>query len=101
MCSKGYKIIFNGSRCEIRKGGPERLVAKCIRTNGNVYYVKENTRRNFLLAQRNECRLCHKRLGDVNIDNMVNINPTHVVRYLPRIIKPAHDTMCKGCQMGK
>lgn len=36
MCSKGYKLIFHGSSCEIRKGSSRRLVVEGIRTNDNV-----------------------------------------------------------------
>lgn len=50
MCSKGYKLIFRWSRCEIKKGSSRRLVAKGIRTNGNVYYVNNNRGRNCILV---------------------------------------------------
>lgn len=50
MCSKGYKVIFHKSRCEIKKGSFERLVAEGVRTNGNVYYVKDNSGSNCMLA---------------------------------------------------
>lgn len=50
MCSKGYKLIFHGSECEIKKGSSKRLVAKGIRTIGNVYYVKDNNGSNCMLV---------------------------------------------------
>lgn len=51
MCNKGYKAIFKESRCKIIKGGTGRLVVEGTRTNGNVYYVKDNSESNYLLAQ--------------------------------------------------
>lgn len=57
MYIKGYMLIFNGFECEIRKGGCGILVAKGIRANENVYYVKENKRSTCLLVQSKECWL--------------------------------------------
>lgn len=34
---KGYKFIFHGSGCEIRKGGSRGLVVEGLRTNGNSF----------------------------------------------------------------
>lgn len=51
MCNKGYEVIFKEFGCEIRKVGIRRLVTKGMRTNGNVYYAKDNNGSNCLLAQ--------------------------------------------------
>ena len=44
--------------------------------------------------------LWHRRLGNINFDNLVKIAKLGVVRNLPKITKPSNP-ICKHCQLGK
>lgn len=48
ICSKGYKLIFHGFKCEIKV--PGRLIVEGTRTNGNVYYIKKNRGCSYILV---------------------------------------------------
>jgi hypothetical protein len=41
MCDQGHTLLFNSNKCEIRKEGSGRLVAKTIRTPNNIYILNE------------------------------------------------------------
>lgn len=71
MCSKVYKVIFHKTGCEIREGSYGRLVVEGTRTNGNVYYVKDNKKGNCLLE------LVYNQTKDVA---MILATPTTIIK---------------------
>jgi hypothetical protein len=74
-------------------------VAKGIRTNNNVYVLKED-KEECHLRKYDESWLWHRRLGHLNFDHLIKLNKRKVVKDLPKIEKP-HNSVCKPCQMGK
>jgi hypothetical protein len=75
------------------------VVAKGIRTENNVYVLKEN-REEFHLRKHDEIWLWHRRLGHLNFDHLIKFKNLEAVKDLLRISKP-QDSMCKPCQVGK
>lgn len=100
MYIKRYNLLLHEIGCEMKKRNSRRLVTKGTRIDGNFYHLKGSKRRSCLMDQANECWIWHKRMGHINFDNMVKIGSTHVVRDMPRIIKPTN-TSCKEYQMEK
>jgi hypothetical protein len=100
MCDQGNNIIFNSQECEIRKENSSKLVAKAIRTPNNVYVLDEINGEKCFMGQIDESWLCHKRMGHMNFDNLVNINTKQVVRDIPQITKPSR-IVYKQCHHGK
>lgn len=100
MRCKGYKLTLDKNGCEIKKGRKGRLVAKSIRTDKNIYYLKEAKGGNCLIAHSNKCWLLHKWMGHIDFDNMVKISSTQVVWDMPKIINPTN-TLWKENKMGK
>jgi hypothetical protein len=75
------------------------LIAKGVRTENNVYVMKEDKEKCHL-RKFDESWLWNKRLGHLNFDNIVKLNNEGVVKYLPRISKP-NNSVCESCKMGK
>jgi len=76
------------------------LVATTIRTPNNIYILNENKKEICCLGRENEIWLWHKRMGNMNFDNLVNIRKKEEVRAIPEISKPV-STMCKHFLHGK
>jgi hypothetical protein len=100
MCDQGHRLIFDSEKCEIRKEGSVKLVATTIRTPNNIYILYEIGKERCCLGKENESWLWHKRMGNMNFDNLVKINKKEAVRERPEISKLA-STMCKHCLHGK
>ena len=47
-----------------------------------------------------ESWLWHRRMGNINFDNLVKISNLEAVRNLPKITKPSN-LICRHCQLGK
>jgi hypothetical protein len=75
------------------------VVAKGIRTENNVYVLKEN-REECHLRKHDERWLWHRRLGHLNFDHLIKLKNLEVIKDLLRISKPQY-SMCKPCQVGK
>ena len=75
------------------------MVAKGIRTENNVYVLKEGTKECNLIKY-DESWLWHRRLGHLKFDHIINIMNNGAVKDLPKISKP-YDFVCKPCKMGK
>ncbi len=43
MCDKGCEVLFINKDCKIRNTSSGKLVAKGVRTENNVYVLKEET----------------------------------------------------------
>ena len=81
------------------------MVASVKRSKGNVYNLKDITNTNnhedvCLMGQANESWLWHKRLRNLNFDNLVKVSKHQKVRGMPCISKP-ENVICEGCQHGK
>jgi hypothetical protein len=76
-----------------------QLVAKGIRTENNVYVLKEE-KEECHLSKYDESWLWHRRLGHLNFDDIIKLRNNGVVKDLPKISKP-YDSVCKPCQIGK
>jgi hypothetical protein len=76
-----------------------QLVAKGIRTENNVYVLKEE-KEECHLSKYDESWLWNRRLGHLNFDHLIKLKNLEVVKDLRRISKP-QDSMCKPCQVGK
>jgi hypothetical protein len=74
-------------------------VSKGIRTNNNVYVLKED-REECHLSKHDEIWLWHRRLGHLNFDHLIKLKNLEAVKDLPKISKP-QDSVCKPCQVGK
>jgi hypothetical protein len=99
MCDRGCEVVFTSKDCKIKFVNPGQVVAKGIRTNNNVYVLKED-REEWHLRKHDESWLLHRRLGHLNFDHLIKIKNLEAVKYLPRISKP-QDSMCKPYQVGK
>jgi FtsZ-binding cell division protein ZapB len=99
MCDKGCEVLFTAKDCKIKEVSSGKLVAKGVRTENNVYILKEE-REECHLSKYNESWLWHRRLGHLHFDHLIKLRNRAAVRDFPEISKP-HDIVCKPCQMGK
>jgi hypothetical protein len=99
ICDKGCKVTFTAKNCKIKIVNTSELIVKGVRTENNVYFLKEDKEKCHL-SKFNESWLWHKRLGHLNFDDIVKLNNEGVVKDLPRISKP-NNSICESCQMGK
>jgi hypothetical protein len=77
-----------------------KLVGKGIRTENNVYVLKEEEEEECNLSKYDESWLWHRRLGHLNFDHIIKLKNNGAVKYLLKISKP-YDSVCKSCQIGK
>lgn len=98
MRSKGYNLIFEDERCEIRKGS-KTMIATRKKSEGNIYQLKGYDGHCFM-SQINNSWLWHQRMCHMNLDNIVRISVVQAMRDLPRILKLVN-AICKDCQFGK
>ena len=73
MCDQRHTILFNSTKCEIRKGRYGEIVATTSQAPNDIYVLDEATKA-CLLAKENESWLWHKRMGHINFDNLVRIS---------------------------
>jgi hypothetical protein len=76
-----------------------QLVAKGIRTENNVYVLKEE-KEECHLGKYDESWLWHRRLGHLNFDHIIKLKNNGAVKDLLKISKP-YDSVCKPSQIGK
>ena len=99
-CDQGHIHIFDSQKCEIKKEGSGKMVGIAPRTSENVYILNTKLNEKCHLNLMDDSWLCHRRLGHINFDNLVNISKLGAVRNLPRITKPSNP-ICKHFQLGK
>ena len=75
------------------------LVGFGKQTKGNLFYL-DLSESSCFIAQVEESWLWHKRLCDVNFDNLIKIRNKKRVRCIPSLRKPDM-CLCKNCQIGK
>ena len=59
MCDQGHTILFNSTKCEIRKGVYGEIVATASRAPNDIYVLDEANKA-CLLAKENKSWLWHK-----------------------------------------
>lgn len=92
--------MFNSKGCEIRKEDSDKLVVIAIRTSNDIYLLDRVKEEKYYVGKLDENWLCHRRVGHVNLKNLVMISKRRVVKNMPKITKTI-DTSCKHCQLGK
>jgi hypothetical protein len=97
MCDKGCEVFFTSKDWKIKSINSRQVVAQGIRTENNVYVLKED-REECHLRKHDERWLWHRRLGHINFDHLIKLKNLEVVKNLLRISKP-QDSMCKPCQV--
>ena len=97
-CDQGHIYTFDSEKCEIRKKDLGRLLGTAVRNLSNVY-ILENEEQCYM-SMIDESSLWHRRLGHLNIDNLMKVSKKEAVRDLPKIVKPLN-SVCKHCQHGK
>ncbi len=70
MCDKGCEVLFTDKDCKIRNVSSGKLVAKGVRTENNVYILKEE-REECYLSKYDESWLWHRRLGHLHFDHII------------------------------
>ena len=96
ICDQGHTILFNSTKCEIRKGRYGKIVATTSQPPNDIYVLDEATKA-CLLAKEDES---HKRMGHINFDNLVKISKKESVREMLKISKTSN-TLCEACRHGK
>jgi len=67
MCDQGYDVLFKAKNCQIKFACLGEVVVEVVRTNSNVYVLKEKTER-CCLSKIDESCLWHGRLAHLNFD---------------------------------
>jgi hypothetical protein len=96
---QGCEVVFTSKDCKIKFVNSGQLVAKGIRTENNVYVLKEE-KEECHLRKYDESLLWNRRLGHLNFDHIIKLRNSGEVKDLPNISKP-YDFVCKPCQIGK
>jgi hypothetical protein len=99
ICDRGSEVTVTTNNCKINTVNIGELIAKGVRTENNLYVLKEDKEKCHL-RKLDESWLWHKRLGHLNFYHIVKLNNEVVVKDLPRISKP-NNFVCESCQMGK
>jgi hypothetical protein len=73
-------------------------VASAYRTPNNVYILNEIQGEKCYMGQRDESWLWHRRMGHMNLDNMVKMSAKKAMRDMPNIVRPSN-TLCKHVSM--
>jgi hypothetical protein len=99
VCDRGCEVVFTSKDCKIKSVDSSKLVEKGIRTENNVYVLKEEEQEEWNLSKYDESWLWHRRLGHLNFDHIIKLKNNGAVKDLPKISKP-HDSVCNPCQIG-
>ena len=103
MCDQGHTILFNSTKCEIRKCRYGKILATASRAPNDIYVLDEATKA-CLLAKEDESWLCHKQMGHINFDNLVRISKKEAVREMLKKFKmedckPILTPMVTSCKL--
>ena len=82
MCDRGCEVVFTSKDCKVKNVNSRQVVAKGIRTDNNVYVLKED-REECHLSKHDESWLCHRRLGHINFDHLIKLKNLEAVKDLP------------------
>lgn len=73
MCDQGYNVIFKSKNIQIESIDTSEIVVEVVRTDNNVFVLKERRERCFL-ENIDESWLWHKILGRLNFAQIVNLS---------------------------
>jgi hypothetical protein len=82
----GCDLQFKGGKFKIMRNY-RSVIASSKKAKGNIFHLNFGTK-NCLIAQVDKSWLWHKGLCHVNFDNILKISFTHILRDLPRFMKP-------------
>jgi hypothetical protein len=100
MCDQGHRPLFDSKKCEIRKAESDKLVATAIRTPSNIYSLNEIGKEICFLGKDDASWLLHRRMSDMNFDDLVKFSKKKAVREIPKILNPTN-ILCKHFLQGK
>jgi hypothetical protein len=86
VCDRGCEVVFTSKDYRIKTVDSGQLVAKGIRTENNVYVLKEEEEE-CNLSKYDESWLWHRRLGHLNFDHIIKLKNNGAVKDLPKISK--------------
>lgn len=99
MCDKGCEVLFRAQDYEVISSTIGKTQLKGVRTESNVYIVKEEDEACHL-SKLEESWLWHRRLEHLSFDHIIRLSKKKAVRDMPEIKRPSN-TICKSCQLGK
>lgn len=107
LCDKGFTVIFRKNNCLIIKDDNLNVDSANIAYSASRYndiyklHITNNLRceESCLLASNDELVLWHKRLGHVNLKNLMKLSKNSLVEGLPKFSKT--DFSCDSCSKGK
>jgi hypothetical protein len=73
VCDRGCEVVFTSKDCKIKSVDSGKLVAKGIRTENNVYVLKEEEQGECNLSKYDESWLWHRQLGHLNFDHLIKL----------------------------
>jgi hypothetical protein len=73
VCDRGCEVVFTSKDCRIKSVDSGQLVAKGIRTENNVYVLKEE-KEECHLRKYDESWLWHRRLHHLNFDHIIKLH---------------------------
>jgi hypothetical protein len=65
--------VFDSQKCEIRKENSSRVVETAMRTPRNIYVLSKIGKEKCCLGKEDEVWLWHRRMGHINLDNIVKV----------------------------
>lgn len=86
MCDQGYDVNFKAKKCQTKSIGTREIIVEVERKNNNVYALKEKIER-CSLSKIDESWLRHKRLGQLNFDQIVKLSKNNVFKDLRKMSK--------------
>ena len=102
LCDKGYRVIFESSKCLIENVCNNEVVFFGDRSE-NVYTIdieKLTCKNQCLSALNDDSWLWHRRLGHASMHLLSKLSKKEVVRGLPNL-PFQKDKICDACQFGK
>ena len=102
LCDKGYRVIFESSKCLIENVCNNEVVFFGDRSE-NVYTIdieKLTCKNQCLSALNDDSWLWHRRLGHASMHLLSKLSKKEVVRGLPNLLFQK-DKICDACQFGK
>ena len=102
LCDKGYRVIFESSKCLIENVCNNEVVFLGDRSE-NVYTIdieKLSCKNQCLSALNDDSWLWHRRLGHASMHLLSKLSKKEVVRGLPNL-PFQKDKICDACQFGK
>jgi hypothetical protein len=99
ICDRGCEVTFTTKNCKIKTVNIGEMIAKGVRTENNVYVLKEDKEKCHL-RKIDESWLWNIRLRHLNFDHIIKLNNEGIMKDLQRISK-SNKFLCESCQMGK